>query len=425
MTLFNLFFAFFFTEWPFINKIFFKGSKADFLEKHFFLPEGGSDERGGLPDRAATGNGVRGLQHWRLFCRQRVNHGQWPQGPARSRWCRQASVRQLLNLCVRIQTPNSSDLSCACADTGKTWDTWSFTSPAARTCRSSVWCPGSRSTTSPTGWSSSLKAWSTILCDKRPSSLETSSRRYGKSECLYADWASFCEPTHNLVIDFLSEQCHIKIISAYGSMKDISVYNMLGLSPSQIYIVGRPSKKYQNQCQVVWSSSEFVFHMIFSDFHCDLVALPLDDTFSSWAMAMQHTSPRFSLDTEPDLRSPPPFAWFWGKVPLVSQRSQTSCVSAPTWEGPCQCSSRTRRARPTPSPSALKASRSLTRITVVREQEAEEELVAAAAGRWLGVGPPCSGETPLPDRKEAEGLIGEKGNERRFSMSRVKVRSVC
>lgn len=34
-------------------------------------------------------------------------------------------------------------------------------------------------------------------------------------------------------------------------MKDISVYNMLGLSPSQIYIVGRPSKKYQNQCQVV------------------------------------------------------------------------------------------------------------------------------------------------------------------------------
>uniref|UniRef100_H3DFL3 Membrane-associated phosphatidylinositol transfer protein 3 n=1 Tax=Tetraodon nigroviridis TaxID=99883 RepID=H3DFL3_TETNG len=47
----------------------------------------------------------------------------------------------------------------------------------------------------------------------------------------------------------LIQECHIKIISAYGSMKDISVYNMLGLSPSQIYIVGRPSKKYQNQCQ--------------------------------------------------------------------------------------------------------------------------------------------------------------------------------
>lgn len=33
-------------------------------------------------------------------------------------------------------------------------------------------------------------------------------------------------------------------------MKDISVYNMLGLSSSQIYIVGRPSKKYQSQCTV-------------------------------------------------------------------------------------------------------------------------------------------------------------------------------
>ncbi|XP_061734262.1 membrane-associated phosphatidylinositol transfer protein 3 isoform X1 [Nerophis ophidion] len=47
----------------------------------------------------------------------------------------------------------------------------------------------------------------------------------------------------------LIQECHIKINSAYGSMKDISVYNMLGLGPSQIHIVGRPSKKYQNQCQ--------------------------------------------------------------------------------------------------------------------------------------------------------------------------------
>ncbi|XP_023673882.2 membrane-associated phosphatidylinositol transfer protein 3 isoform X4 [Paramormyrops kingsleyae] len=47
----------------------------------------------------------------------------------------------------------------------------------------------------------------------------------------------------------LMQECHIKISAAYGSMKDISVYSMLGLSPSQIYIVGRPSKKCQNQCQ--------------------------------------------------------------------------------------------------------------------------------------------------------------------------------
>jgi len=38
-------------------------------------------------------------------------------------------------------------------------------------------------------------------------------------------------------------------------MKDISVYSLLDLSPNQIYIVGRPSKKYQNQCQVNFDSS--------------------------------------------------------------------------------------------------------------------------------------------------------------------------
>ncbi|XP_031429067.1 membrane-associated phosphatidylinositol transfer protein 3 isoform X1 [Clupea harengus] len=57
----------------------------------------------------------------------------------------------------------------------------------------------------------------------------------------------------------LMQECHIKINSAYGSMKDISVYNMLGLVPSQIYIVGRPSKKYQNQCQFL--SEGYAVHL--------------------------------------------------------------------------------------------------------------------------------------------------------------------
>lgn len=47
-------------------------------------------------------------------------------------------------------------------------------------------------------------------------------------------------------------QCFIKISAAYGSTKDISVYSVLGLLPSQIFIVGRPTKKYQTQCQVGW-----------------------------------------------------------------------------------------------------------------------------------------------------------------------------
>ncbi|XP_057206688.1 membrane-associated phosphatidylinositol transfer protein 3 isoform X2 [Triplophysa rosa] len=57
----------------------------------------------------------------------------------------------------------------------------------------------------------------------------------------------------------LVQECHIKINCAYGSMKDISVYSMLGLSPNQIYIVGRPSKKYQNQCQFL--SEGYAVHL--------------------------------------------------------------------------------------------------------------------------------------------------------------------
>ncbi|XP_059510846.1 membrane-associated phosphatidylinositol transfer protein 2 isoform X9 [Stegostoma tigrinum] len=47
----------------------------------------------------------------------------------------------------------------------------------------------------------------------------------------------------------LVQDVSMKIHAAYGSTKDISVYSSLGLSPSQIYIVGRSSKKYQQQCQ--------------------------------------------------------------------------------------------------------------------------------------------------------------------------------
>uniref|UniRef100_A0AAY4BW82 DDHD domain-containing protein n=1 Tax=Denticeps clupeoides TaxID=299321 RepID=A0AAY4BW82_9TELE len=42
-----------------------------------------------------------------------------------------------------------------------------------------------------------------------------------------------------------------EIFAAYGSTKDISVYSSLGLPPSQIYIVGRPTKKMQHQCQFI------------------------------------------------------------------------------------------------------------------------------------------------------------------------------
>ncbi|XP_076006825.1 membrane-associated phosphatidylinositol transfer protein 2-like isoform X1 [Genypterus blacodes] len=46
-------------------------------------------------------------------------------------------------------------------------------------------------------------------------------------------------------------EAHMKIFAGYGSTKDISVYTTIGLPPSQIYIVGRPTKKMQHQCQFI------------------------------------------------------------------------------------------------------------------------------------------------------------------------------
>ncbi|XP_069471138.1 membrane-associated phosphatidylinositol transfer protein 3 isoform X2 [Ambystoma mexicanum] len=62
----------------------------------------------------------------------------------------------------------------------------------------------------------------------------------------------------------LMHECHIKICAAYGSMKDISVYNVLGLSATQIYIVGRPAKKYQNQCHFL--SDGYAAHLATLEF---------------------------------------------------------------------------------------------------------------------------------------------------------------
>ncbi|KAM9840889.1 membrane-associated phosphatidylinositol transfer protein 2 [Aulostomus maculatus] len=49
----------------------------------------------------------------------------------------------------------------------------------------------------------------------------------------------------------LINEGHTRIFAAYGSTKDISVYTNIGLPPSHIYIVGRPTKKMQHQCQFI------------------------------------------------------------------------------------------------------------------------------------------------------------------------------
>uniref|UniRef100_A0AAR2K5H0 DDHD domain-containing protein n=1 Tax=Pygocentrus nattereri TaxID=42514 RepID=A0AAR2K5H0_PYGNA len=54
----------------------------------------------------------------------------------------------------------------------------------------------------------------------------------------------------NFLKSLITEVCMCSC-AGYGSTKDISVYTSIGLSPSQIYIVGRPSKKMQHQCQFI------------------------------------------------------------------------------------------------------------------------------------------------------------------------------
>ncbi|KAF7700060.1 membrane-associated phosphatidylinositol transfer protein 3-like isoform X1 [Silurus meridionalis] len=93
----------------------------------------------------------------------------------------------------------------------------------------------------------------------------------------------------------LIQECHIKINSAYGSMKDISVYSMLGLSPKQIYIVGKPSKKHQNQCQFL--SEGYAMHLSSLQFGHQI---RLQKT-SSMRMIMRNSSfGSFGLSTKPD-----------------------------------------------------------------------------------------------------------------------------
>ncbi|XP_076019650.1 membrane-associated phosphatidylinositol transfer protein 2 isoform X1 [Genypterus blacodes] len=52
-------------------------------------------------------------------------------------------------------------------------------------------------------------------------------------------------------LKFLINEAHMRIFASYGSTKDISVYSSIGLPPSHIYIVGRPTKKMQQQCQFI------------------------------------------------------------------------------------------------------------------------------------------------------------------------------
>ncbi|XP_038618454.1 membrane-associated phosphatidylinositol transfer protein 2 [Tachyglossus aculeatus] len=52
-------------------------------------------------------------------------------------------------------------------------------------------------------------------------------------------------------LKLLITELNMRVHAAYGSTKDISVYSAISLSPLQIYIVGRPTKKLLHQCQFI------------------------------------------------------------------------------------------------------------------------------------------------------------------------------
>nr|XP_032823820.1 membrane-associated phosphatidylinositol transfer protein 2-like isoform X2 [Petromyzon marinus] len=68
----------------------------------------------------------------------------------------------------------------------------------------------------------------------------------------------------------LQQEAHMRIHTSYGSSKDIGVYHALGLSPSQIYIVGRPSKKHHLQCQYI--SEGYAAHLV--QLECSSISRP-------------------------------------------------------------------------------------------------------------------------------------------------------
>ncbi|KAG5284366.1 hypothetical protein AALO_G00025920 [Alosa alosa] len=116
----------------------------------------------------------------------------------------------------------------------------------------------------------------------------------------------------------LVQECHIKISAAYGSMKDMSVYSTLGLSPSQIYIVGRPSKKHQSQCQFL--SEGYAAH---------LSSLEFEHGSCTKKSRMIPRQASFGLTTKSDFLSPSPDFLSCKRTPLLRRAMSVQQPSPP------------------------------------------------------------------------------------------------
>jgi len=54
-------------------------------------------------------------------------------------------------------------------------------------------------------------------------------------------------------------QAQLKIRVAYGSSKDIAVYQAIDLQPDQIYVIGRVAKKHRKEAVVCFCSHRLSF----------------------------------------------------------------------------------------------------------------------------------------------------------------------
>ncbi|XP_058613920.1 PITP-less RdgB-like protein isoform X1 [Onychostoma macrolepis] len=117
----------------------------------------------------------------------------------------------------------------------------------------------------------------------------------------------------------LVKECHIKISAAYGSMKDMSVYSTLGLAPNQIYIVGRPSKKHQHQCQFL--SEGYAAH---------LSTLEFEHGSRSKKTRMVLRQGSFGLSSKTDFLSPSPDFLSCKRTPLLRRAMSVQQPSPPS-----------------------------------------------------------------------------------------------
>lgn len=152
----------------------------------------------------------------------------------------------------------------------------------------------------------------------------------------------------------------MKIFAAYGSTKDISVYTSLGLPPSQIYIVGRPTKKLQHQCQVSLRAVSPLYFLLFSKVFYTLTELRLS-LHSSSPMATRLTFPSWSTIRDRDPPRPAALAWSSGRAVSGWAAAATSCGSAITCCAPSPRNPRPRR-RPCTwaAPNVRRANRNVT-----------------------------------------------------------------